>query len=157
MLRRSFLIIAVALLSATYQAPTAHAQSLAKKKGTNPPRATHRIRVPEYLFRLSDEQMVYVSTGSGDYYRSFRLFVGSSKLKRVSVKDVERLRDGGTTYIYVKGGYLYCPSPMASMAGSSFAENERYPTWKGKRAVKLDMDQYKILEKGDTATISKKH
>ncbi len=73
-------------------------------------------RQPEYVFKAKDNSLwVYVDAAKLNYsYESYRLFVGSLKaMKEYKIKDVERYRDGGTTYITLKnGGVLFSPTPF---------------------------------------------
>ncbi|MDP9248969.1 MAG: hypothetical protein M3M85_00430 [bacterium] len=64
------------------------------------------VRVPEYLFQRADgsDYYVYVSVGKYGGYDSFRLFAGpAAHLKQFPVKEVERYRDGGTTFVWTDG------------------------------------------------------
>lgn len=60
-------------------------------------------------------------------------------MREVPVVNVDRLRDGGTTYIETTEGTLFSPSPMRQMGP---------PTWKETIRLKpLDLDSYAIIER----------
>lgn len=68
-----------------------------------------------YAAKTSDGAYLLVTENrkAKDYYGSFRLFVAKgSEIKEYAVKNVSRLRDGGTTTIMTEGGPFY--SPVAS-------------------------------------------
>lgn len=99
------------------------------------------VRVYEYLFQsTTGKPLVYVSVDKYTYsYESFKLFVGSVgvTMNQIHVKNVERYRDGGTTYVYTEKGILF--SPARQIAGKD-------ATWNGEKVVRLDPKDYDIAE-----------
>ncbi|TSC83220.1 MAG: hypothetical protein G01um101419_130 [Parcubacteria group bacterium Gr01-1014_19] len=98
------------------------------------------IRQPEYLFGAPDGNYIYVSADKFRYsYESFKLFIGGGeKMREVSIKHVDRYRDGGTTNIETAEGVLYSPTPFRSDAVA---------TWQGDvKLTKLDPTQFHIVE-----------
>jgi hypothetical protein len=99
------------------------------------------VRVCEYLFQNSTgKSLVYVSADKYKYsYESFKLFVGSAgvTMNQIHVKNVERYRDGGTTYVYTEKGVLFSPTPYHSGKDA---------TWNGEKVVLLDPKDYDIAE-----------
>lgn len=65
----------------------------------------------EYLCRDEDgDELVYVPwAGTHESMRLFRGRLGEP-LREVEVRAVERLRDGGTTFITTSEGYFYAPA-----------------------------------------------
>lgn len=58
------------------------------------------------------------------YYKGFRAFVGpAEKLREIKVKNVERYRDGGTTYVETTAGSFYFPRGLRGL--------EEKPTFRG--------------------------
>lgn len=112
------------------------------------PDPAHEIaRQPVYLYRLPDDCFLYVSVDSTDEgYTSFRLFLGEpTSMRRVEVRNVERHRDGGTTYVSTDEGELYSPTTF----------NKRLvATWNGALLVKLDASAFHIEESDMSVAIS---
>lgn len=70
-----------------------------------------------------------VVTGSGG--PSYQMFVGpsSTEMREVAVFDLQRLRDGGTTYIFTAEGTFFAPSPLRPpMWGPGSDGSCRWPT-----------------------------
>jgi len=107
----------------------------------------NEAREPEYLFVLPDGEYLYVSADKYDYsYDSFRLFVGPQEaMRQIPVKEVMRLRDGGTTYITTHEGTMFSPSSFR-MGGQ--------PTWNGIELTRVDPSQFTIVETGDVVVIT---
>lgn len=105
------------------------------------------IRIPEYLFKIENGLLLYVSADKYYYsYESFKLFIGPhNRLTEIQIVSVNRYRDGGTTKIDTVAGELFCPSPFMAI---------KKPTWKGKEIIKLDPNGgFKIHEKGKVVQI----
>lgn len=71
------------------------------------------VRDVEQALKLPSDDYIVVSRNKVDYsYGSLRIFTGSSlnNLREIEVIDVQRLRDGGTTFYVTKEGTLFCPS-----------------------------------------------
>lgn len=68
----------------------------------------------EYLCRTEDgSKLIYVTSEGG--YESFRMYTGiggEESLREIPIFDVQRLRDGGTTYIFTAEGTFFAPSPL---------------------------------------------
>lgn len=66
----------------------------------------------EYLCvnNAGDKSILVTTDGN---YRNFRMYVGSlgAPMREVTVFDAERMRDGGTTYIFTAEGTFFAPSP----------------------------------------------
>lgn len=77
----------------------------------------------EYSFRLpSGEQILVTSDKNNPSYSSFKLHIGNKEeMREITVLDVNRYRDGGTTIIKTNEGILYVPTP--------FRRNTVNPTW----------------------------
>ncbi len=62
--------------------------------------------------------------------RTFKMYVGpSDALREVAVFDLQRLRDGGTTYIFTAEGTFYAPSPLRPPAWGPGADGScQWPT-----------------------------
>lgn len=99
------------------------------------------VRKCEYLFQnTADNSLVYVSADKYKYsYESFKLFVGRTgdPMNQIPVQDVERYRDGGTTYVRTALGTLFSP------AGH---RHDKSATWNGAKVVQLDPKAYTITE-----------
>jgi len=112
-----------------------------------------RIRKPEYLF--ADECgkfLIYVSADKYNYsYEGFRLFVGApgGLLSPVLIRQVRRMRDGGTTYIHTTDKTLYSPSRLGHVDPTA--------TWggpDGEKLRKLDAAEFNITETEEGVRIS---
>ncbi len=105
-----------------------------------------RVRKPEYLFAEErGEFLIYVSADKYNYsYERFKLFIGTFgdvELREIPIRQVKRMRDGGTTYIHTEEGSLYSPSRLGH-AGS-------VATWKGPdghKLVEYDPKKFSITE-----------
>jgi hypothetical protein len=105
-----------------------------------------RTRKPEYLFAEEHGAfLIYVSADKYNYsYESFRLFIGhpgETALRKLAIRQVRRMRDGGTTYIHTEEGSLYSPSKLGHV--------DKTPTWKGRadhKLVERDPSQFVITE-----------
>lgn len=76
------------------------------------------VRQEEYSFTLKSGEKLTVTSDKYKFsYESFKLFIGN---KEIPIKDVQRMRDGGTTYIKTDEGLLYAPINPTEK-----------PTWKG--------------------------
>ncbi|MCV7286135.1 hypothetical protein H7J87_12430 [Mycolicibacterium wolinskyi] len=66
----------------------------------------------EYLCVNSAGDVSILVTTDGNY-RNFRMYVGSpgTPMREVKVFDAERMRDGGTTWIFTAEGTFFAPSP----------------------------------------------
>lgn len=104
-------------------------------------------RRPEYLFRTKDGKYIYVSVDKLEHsYKSFKLFYGSAEaMKQIPVTYVVRYRDGGTTYVHTDSGTLFSPTPF---------EKEKKAMWLDQEVEKLDPQEFKIQEIGDTVSVS---
>jgi len=91
---------------------------------------TAQARRIEYFCRnASGSKVIFVSSASG--YDSFRMYVGviGQPMRPVTVFDVQRLRDGGTTYIFTPEGVFFAPSRIQPPAfGPSSDGSCRWPT-----------------------------
>ena len=101
-------------------------------------------RKPEYLFkRKGTNQYIYVDAAKYNYsYESFRLFVGEpGKMNESKIENVERYRDGGTTYIKTKDGEeLFSPTPFSQ---------DKNPTWnKMYQLERLDPSKFDLKSLG---------
>jgi len=70
-----------------------------------------------------------VVTGTGG--QSYQMFVGpsSAEMREVAVFDLQRLRDGGTTYIFTAEGTFFAPSPLRPPAWGPGSDGScRWPT-----------------------------
>lgn len=70
-------------------------------------------RCVEYLCVNNAGDALILVTTDGNY-RNFRLYVGSlgAEMREVTVFDAERMRDGGTTWIFTAEGTFFAPSPL---------------------------------------------
>lgn len=110
----------------------------------------------EYLCASADFTFyVYVDASKYKYsYESFRVFIGDGKtMHQVKVSNVDRFRDGGTTFIKTNKGTLFCPSIFES-------DPQKQHTWNKNELVRISADdagrQYKITEEdGGNITILK--
>jgi hypothetical protein len=107
------------------------------------------IREAEYLFKLRGGLYIYVSHDKYNFsYESFKLFLGKpTQMKEIPVLDVQRYRDGGTTYIKTDKGILYSPTPF---------NKELKPTWDGEKIRQLSPKNFVIEESGSIVKIAKK-
>lgn len=107
------------------------------------------VREAEYLFRLDDGTYIYVSHDKYKYgYETFKLFAGpADHLEEIPINNVERYRDGGTTYVKTDKGTLFSPTPF---------DKKAKPTWDGEKVKELDLKKFLIEENGNTAKITKK-
>lgn len=66
----------------------------------------------EYLCVNTAGDTVIVVTNTDS--RSFNMYVaaGGESVREVAVFDLQRMRDGGTTYIFTAEGTFYAPSPL---------------------------------------------
>lgn len=85
----------------------------------------------EYLCRTEDgSKLIYVTSEGG--YESFRMYTGiggEESLREIPIFDVQRLRDGGTTYIFTAEGTFFAPSPLRPpLWGPSSDGSCRWPT-----------------------------
>lgn len=81
------------------------------------------VRQLVYIFKQTDGTIIYVDTSKYNYSEaSYRLFVGKpGAMKEIKIKDVERLYDGGTTYIRAENGsVLFSPTAYDTL---------KSPTW----------------------------
>jgi|GEM_PF-2845481 len=112
-------------------------------------------RRTEYLCQAEDDStFVYISANKyNDFYDTWKLFVGDGKTMRlITVSNVERYRDGGTTYVETAEQAFFSPSPFN-------AENDPtlVPRWGDRKLVSLDPKDYDVVETADDqVTISKK-
>ena len=107
------------------------------------------IRIPEYLFKLADGNLIYVSCDKYHYaYELFKLFIGKpDQMEEIHVNDVQRFRDGGTTYVKTDKGVLYSPTT---------ADPKAKPTWDGEKIKELDPKDFLIEENDNIVKITKK-
>lgn len=116
-----------------------------------------RVRKPEYLFSEENGAFwIYVSANKYNYsYESFRLFIGhkgETALRELPIRQVRRMRDGGTTYIHTDEGSLYSPSKLGHL--------DKTPTWKGPdghKLVQCDPSQFVITETDHGVQIGSSH
>lgn len=83
----------------------------------------------EYLCANKSTDYFIVVTNSED--RTYRMYVGSSgdAVREVTVFDLQRLRDGGTTYIFTSEGTFFAPSPLRAPAWGPGADGScQWPT-----------------------------
>lgn len=74
-------------------------------------------RCVEYLcVNTAGDKLILVTTDGN--YRNFRMYVGSlgASMREVTVFDAERMRDGGTTWIFTAEGTFFAPSPLRTPA-----------------------------------------
>ncbi len=110
-------------------------------------------RKVEYFCKCENGNFIYVSADKHNFsYESFRLFVGKGKkMREVQIKNVNRYRDGGTTFIETSKGTFFSPSPFNVQQSPKII-----PTWKKKGLVNLDVKEYDIVEAEDKVVITKK-
>jgi hypothetical protein len=111
-----------------------------------------QVRQAEYLFSLADDKLLYVSSDryaySDEFYESFRLFIGrGDKFTEFDVRLVDRLRDGGTTYITTEIGTLYTPPRSSGAAVAS---------WRGQPVERCLLDDFNIQDDGNQVIITPK-
>jgi hypothetical protein len=111
-----------------------------------------QVRQAEYLFSLADDKLLYVSSDryaySDEFYESFRLFIGrGDKFTEFDVSLVDRLRDGGTTYITTEIGTLYTPPRSSGAAVAS---------WRGQPVERCLLDDFNIQDDGNQVIITPK-
>lgn len=111
------------------------------------------VRRTEYLCMAPDGMFVYVSADKFNYsYESFRLYVGTGiSMRRIEIIDVERYRDGGTTYIETPERWFFSPSPFSVERDPNLV-----PKWGATKLVNLDVSDYDITETNDGVVITKK-
>jgi hypothetical protein len=108
------------------------------------------VRQPEYLFQMPDGQYIYVSADKYRYsYESFRLFIGKMReMKPIPITDVQRMRDGGTTYVETNLGILYSPTPFRVNEPATW---ELLATKQKIELTKLDPKKFTITEDANCA------
>lgn len=111
-------------------------------------------RATQYLCQTEDGTFIYVSADKYDFtYGSFRLFIGDgTTMREVPIRDVQRYRDGGTTYIETAEETFFSPAPI-----NRRYDNTLVSKWGKQSLVDLDDNGYQITETPDgRVTISKK-
>lgn len=108
------------------------------------------VREPTDLFVTSDGNYILLSRdkhGSRDGKQ--KLFYGpASQMEQLFITNIATYRDGGTTFISVAGGkVLYTPTPF---------DKSKMPTFDESVITELNLDDYEIVEKLRTATVTKK-
>ncbi|MDB5185074.1 MAG: hypothetical protein JWN38_882 [Candidatus Saccharibacteria bacterium] len=100
-------------------------------------------RRPEYLCQAEDGTLFYVSADKYNYsYESFRLFVGDgTTMREIPVQDVERYRDGGTTYIRTPEETFFSPSPFNAQRDPNLVSQ-----WGLQKLTNLNKGDYDIVE-----------
>jgi hypothetical protein len=76
------------------------------------------VRALESVFRKQNGNLLVVSCNRSDYsYDALRIFTGPNMndLREIPVVNVERMRDGGSTFFYTERGILYSPAGMDSL------------------------------------------
>lgn len=99
-------------------------------------------RKPEYIFKQADGTIIYVDASEYNYsYESYRFFVGKpGAMKEMKIKDVERYRDGGTTYIKLENGQtLFSPTAF---------DKTKKPTWNGNTLERVDAAKFDLASMG---------
>ena len=111
-----------------------------------------KIRKLEYLFRLPDGRHIYVSADKLNYsYESFKFFIGEPyKMVAVQIKEVSRLRDGGTTDIVTAEGELHSPTPFRGDEAATWTDKQLEKV----KLKKLDPTQFEIKEDDSIASLS---
>jgi hypothetical protein len=107
------------------------------------------VRSPQYLFQSTSDKItavIYVSADEYTFsYQSFKLFVGhidaATPMQQIKIKDVQRYRDGGTTFIYTASGTLFSP-----VCRRISGQNESVATWNGAPVIRLNPKDYHITE-----------
>jgi hypothetical protein len=113
------------------------------------------IRIPEYFFVSETGKVIYVSADKYRYsYKSFKLFIGfGQKLKNIPIKDVGRMRDGGTTHIITEfGEMLYVPTPFDQTKTATFTNSIGFKT----SLKRMDLSDFDIMESGDNVLFTPK-
>ena len=97
-------------------------------------------REPQYYFKGSDGESYYVGADAAQFtYESFRLYKGKpGAMKEIKIKNVERYRDGGTTYITGEDG-----SVLFSPSGFGVAKKQATFTGPDGKVVNLEKALYK--------------
>ncbi|MGI6797655.1 hypothetical protein [Gordonia sihwensis] len=103
----------------------------------------------EYLW-TGGGAVLYVGREPGFY--QFRVFIGTlgRPLREIVVESVERMRDGGTTYISTAEGILVAPKPaQLALIGESYPSRRCTFSWSdGRPSLELpraDPDDYSIM------------
>ena len=94
------------------------------------------IRQSEYFFRTKNgDFIIYVDSSKFYSYESFRLFIGKlGEMRELKVTNVERFRDGGTTYIYLEdGSVLFVP-----------VHQGKIPTWTDSKGEEVELERLDI-------------
>ena len=109
---------------------------------------SNTLRKAQYLVQLANDTFIYVSADPDLFYESFRLYIGAgTTMREIPVESVTRYRDGGTTYVYTPEGIFFSPAP---------GHTDLVPHWGIEELIKLNPDDYSIVEEDGTVTITKK-
>lgn len=105
-------------------------------------------RVNEYMYKLPDGRYLYVSSDKNGGYESFKAYIGKpGEMKEIEIKDIERYRDGGTTYIDTSEGKLFSPT---------FLEPEKQSTWNGQPIEEVAPGDFDVSEVNGQLTLKEK-
>lgn len=76
---------------------------------------------PEYLAQLPNGEYLYVSSPKYDYQdEGFKAYLGTAgNMRELKISEVERFRDGGTTFIHTDAGLFFFPTPFNQEAKAS--------------------------------------
>ncbi|MGW5383999.1 hypothetical protein [Nocardia sp. NPDC003963] len=120
-------------------------------------------RQVEYLCQTAGGTVIYVSSEGN--YDSFRLWRGDGRAMREErIVNVERLRDGGTTFIETETGVFWSPSPLQRGTPPCWVDPDDLPSiWDGQSAreeqnlTKLNPADFDITDTGDEAVVVRRN
>ncbi|PJB71853.1 MAG: hypothetical protein CO093_04255 [Alphaproteobacteria bacterium CG_4_9_14_3_um_filter_47_13] len=99
------------------------------------------VRDIEQALQLPNGDYMIVSCNRTDYaYETLRMFTGSSldNLREIEMTDVQRYRDGGSTYYVSKEGTIFSPTPFKGNAATTWTPEG---TGQAIELTKLDKDK----------------